>query len=368
VSQINATGGSAITLDELIALNDEIAALVRAGVPLEPALGELSRDLPGRLGKFAALVAQRSSHGQSLAEVVSQQSGKLPPVYRAVIETGLKTGRLSAALEALAGSIRRTTQTRRSVAMAAIYPLMVLVVACCLFAFFAQYIAPRMLTLFGQFDVAGRDMYLQLARWGARAAAWGPGVVAVVFILAAVWWYYSGRAGVVEPRRAGWLLGWLPWMGQTLRWSNAATFSEVLALLVESRVPLDEALVLAAEASGSRSTLAAAKRMAAAIARGETGDVPTHIDKTSGKRAMGDSGFPPLLTWLMAAGRRHGALAPALKHAAETYRGRANHQAELARVFLPIVFTVGIAGTVTLLYALALFVPYTSLLKALGGP
>ena len=42
-----------ITLDQLIALNDEIAALVRAGVPLDRGLRSLGEDLPGRLGRFA---------------------------------------------------------------------------------------------------------------------------------------------------------------------------------------------------------------------------------------------------------------------------------------------------------------------------
>ena len=362
MSQTDANLPTAITLDQLIALNDEIAGLVRAGVPLEPALGELSRDLPGRLGQIAAAVAQRSSRGQSLLEVVSQLSGQFPPVYRAVIEAGLKTGRLPAALEALAGSIRRTAQTRRSVAMAALYPLLVLTVAWGLFAFFAHWIAPQMLRSFAQLDVPGRGLFALLARWGGWAGIWGPVVPLLIFILAGVWWYCSGRASVAEPRRAARLLGWLPWMGKTLQWSHAATFAEVLALLVESRVPLDEALVLAGEASGNRQTLAAARQMAAAVARGE-----------SGERLPEIAGFPPLLTWLMAAGPRHSplgtpALLPALKHAAETYRRRAAHQADLARVFLPVVLTITIGGTATLLYTLTLFVPYTSLLRALGAP
>jgi len=348
---------AAITLNELIALNDEIAALVRAGVPLEPALGELSRDLPGRLGKIAAIVAQRSSRGESLLQVVSQQAGQLPPVYRAVVEAGLKTGRLPAALEALAGAIRRTAQTRRSVAMAALYPLLVLIAAWGLFAVFAHALAPRLLGLFVDLDVSEQGIFAMLARWGRLAGVWGPAVPLAVLIFAGVWWYASGRAGVIESRRAGQLLGWLPWMGSTLRWSRAATFAEILGLLVENRVPLDEALVLAAEASGSRQTLLAARQMASAVARGEPGAIMP--EKTN---------LPPLLTWLMAAGHRHGALVPALKHAAETYRRRADHHAELARVFLPVVFTIAVGGTATLLYTLMLFVPYASLLRTLGAP
>ena len=44
---------------------------------------------------------------------------------------------------------------------------------------------------------------------------------------------------------------------------------------------------------------------------------------------------------------------------------RALRQAEYARVFLPILLTVAIGGSVTLLYALLLFVPWVSLLYSL---
>ena len=69
----------------------------------------------------------------------------------------------------------------------------------------------------------------------------------------------------------------------------------------------------------------------------------------------------------MATSQRHTALLPGLKHAADTYQRRARHQAELARVLLPVVFILVLGGSVALLYVLTLFVPYTSMLKAIGG-
>jgi len=350
----------AISVDELIAVNDEIAALVRSGVPLESALGELSHDLPGRLGRIAKDVARRSSRGESLLEITSRQSVGMPPVYRAVVEAGLKAGRLSAALEAMAGSIRRVAQTRRSVATAALYPLLVLAIASGLFAFLARFVVPSLVHTFGQFDVPGGDLLALTARWGSWAAVVPP----VIFVVAVLWWYCSGRASIVEPRRGAQLLGWVPWMGKMLRWSQTATFAEVLTLLVENRVPLDEAVVLAAEASGNPQALVTARRMAMAIRRGET--LPKAVGP--GRRRLRENGFLPLLIWLMGGGKRRDALLPALRHAAETYRRRANQQAELARVFLPVALTVAIGGTATMLYVLALFVPYASMLKALGGP
>jgi len=91
-----------MNLDDLIALNDEIAALVRAGVPLEMGLAELGGDLPGRLGRFATALAQRTAQGESLAQAIAGDAGQLPQAYRAVVEAGVRAGRLPAALEAVA--------------------------------------------------------------------------------------------------------------------------------------------------------------------------------------------------------------------------------------------------------------------------
>jgi hypothetical protein len=77
--------------------------------------------------------------------------------------------------------------------------------------------------------------------------------------------------------------------------------------------------------------------------------------------------FPPLVNWLLLSAGRDGVLLPALRHASATYHRRARHQSDLLRLFLPIFLTITVAGSVTALYALALFVPYMSLFRALGG-
>ncbi|MBN2475801.1 MAG: type II secretion system F family protein [Pirellulales bacterium] len=352
------SNSGAITLDELIALNDEIAALVRAGVPLEPALAELGGDLPGRLGRIVAGLAERTNRGESLLQALGDASLRMPPVYRAVVEAGLKSGRLPTALEALAGSIRRLAETRRGLATAAIYPLIVFLLAWWFFGLFCAKIAPSLLFCFERLDIPGGGVLGRLAAWGPSAVYWEPLIPLAVLAAAGTWWFHTGRASSVQPGPASRLIGWMPWMGPSLKWSRAATFVEVLALLVENGVPMHDGILLAAEASGDARVLLAARSLAAAVQNGETVD----LDR------LRAAGLPPLLSWLMGAGQRQGALLPALKHAAETYHRRAQHQADKARLLLPVVLTVVIGGGITLLYTLILFVPYATMLKTLSAP
>ena len=86
-----------ISLDELIALADEMAALAGAGVPLEHGLIDAAGDLSGRSGKLATDVAHRMQAGESFLHIISNSPGLFPPAYRAVVEAGTRTGRLASA-------------------------------------------------------------------------------------------------------------------------------------------------------------------------------------------------------------------------------------------------------------------------------
>ena len=89
-------GVGRLSLDELIALNEEIAALVRAGVPLERGLVGTGRDLRGRLGRVAEAVGRRmEAEGCSLAEAVAAEGRSLPELYGAVVAAGIAPGRVA---------------------------------------------------------------------------------------------------------------------------------------------------------------------------------------------------------------------------------------------------------------------------------
>ncbi len=356
----------AVSLDELTALNDEIAALIRSGVPLEKGLAELSDDMPGRLGRLAADVAQRCERGEPLIDVLADPALSLPPVYRAVVAAGIRAGRLPAALETLSASVRNMAETRRTVITAAIYPVVVLALAWTFLAFFTAKLAPNLLEPVERLDVAGPWMLVWMVECGRWAAWWGPVVPIAAVVVCGVYWLSARRATSIEPRLAGRLFGWLPWMGPAMRWSRTATYVDILAMLIENRVPLHEGVVLAAEAAGGERLQAAAIRLAETLRQGTPPG-----DQSSGdtiRQSLRQAEFPPLLCWLMAAGQRKGALLPALRSAARTYRRRALRQAEFARIFLPVALTVLVGGSVVLVYALIMFAPYASILEGLALP
>ena len=126
-----------ISHDQLIALCDEMAALARAGVPLEKGLVALAEDLPGRLGKITGDVGRRLELGESLDEVLGSPKLAIPPAFKAALVAGLRSGRLAVALEGVATTLRRSNKLRQLTRASLIYPLFVVALAYVLFVFTA---------------------------------------------------------------------------------------------------------------------------------------------------------------------------------------------------------------------------------------
>lgn len=356
MSQPSTATGLAVTLDQLVALNDEMAALARAGVPLDQGLLHVGGDLPGKLGRISRELGRRLEAGETLEQVLSDAS--FPPAYLAVVAAGIRSGRLAVALEGVSAVLRRAAETRRLVAVSLVYPLLVITVAYLLFSFMVDKIFPVMLTVYQGMLPDGRG--LGVLQWIERTAPqWlpllPPGALAVLVL----WWVRSRSAGRLENgmqwRAFGrrWRIGTV---GQRLYVGRMATFADTLALLVEHRVPYHEALALAADASGDRGFRDTVRPLAERLERGET------------VTAADAAGLPPLLTWLFAARLEQPRLVRCLRRTADAYRRQAAWLARWLAIYLPFWLIVSLGGIATVLYVLSVIGPWSRILYELSAP
>jgi type II secretory pathway component PulF len=133
-----------------------------------------------------------------------------------------------------------------------------------------------------------------------------------------------------------------------LRCGRLSTFAEVLSLLIEQRVPLAEAVVLAGDASGDARITKWAVNFATRL---EQGRPPAEIGDARGA-------LPPLLAWRMSAGLRRGELSSVMRRAAEEHRREADRLQARLSVSTPLIFSGVIGGGAILLYALAVLAPW----------
>jgi type II secretory pathway component PulF len=346
-----------ITIEQLLALNQEIVALVRAGVPLERGLLVAARDLHGRLGRITSALGSRLSRGESLTQAMEAEGRSVPALYRAVVEAGARSGRLPVALEGLARYVRGYSDARSAIGLALWYPLVVLALAYALFIGLVHEAVPRFIKAFDSLGLVASPPLRTLNWLGESVSYWwlvGP----ILLVVLALAWIRSGSAARFHSPTWNWLR-LFPWMRSILVNYETANFSELLALLLAHQVSYPAALVLAAESTGNPRLTRGARRLAEAITRGEpAAPALATIDRRA---------FLPMLRWVLATGQGQGSLVAALHNLAELYRRRAKYQADKLAVFLPMILMIAIGATATLFYCLALFLPVIDLFREMAA-
>jgi general secretion pathway protein F len=344
-------------LADFIVLNEEIAALVRARLPIESQLARLGRELPGKAGPLAERIGQRMERGESLSSAMDAECASLPAAYRATVVAGIQSGQLGAALESLVDSATRLDQLRRVTGVAILYPLFVAVTACVLMALVVSQVLPS----FEWLNMRHFGALRWLSNSPLTVPLLGLAVPAAVMLGAVCWWWRSGLVGATRSNGLG-RLSWMPGARRIQRWSQATTFAELMLLMVERGIPLDRALTLAAGATNDSRLRAAGTKLADEIRQG----VAIH-PAGSGTIRSALAEFPLLIRLALYRAGDRALLAGGLQQAAAMYRERTIRAAEWYAEYLPILLTVFIGGTLTIGFALAVLGPYARALHELAG-
>lgn len=356
-SESSETTETRFELDELIALNEEMISLVQAGIPLELGLREMGNELPDRLGKISSKLADKMEQGSSLSEAMESEGSRFPKVYRVIVEAGIKSGKLTVALEEMSNYAWELFHLRRQIGMAMVYPLIVFSLAYGLFLVFLFEMLARFNAAYEVFRLGEPRPLQVLNMLESTLVYWGlfPPLMLFVFVIL---WMRTGSSQLLNFKGTSRLIGWIPGVQKIANYYRYGNFSELMSLLIQQNIPFAESIVLAAEATGDDQLVKSANLMAERhlMSLPETGDTTKEY------------GWPPLLTWLLTTKNHQGELSLALKNAADMYRRKAANYTRWFRVLFPIFTGTIIGGGTVLCYSLVLFLPFSDMLKQLANP
>ena len=341
----------ALSTADLLAFNDELSALVAAGLPLPQGLAGLVRRR-GALGQLAERLQTRLQQGESLTAALEQERPAVPAEYAAVVRAGERAGRLPVALHSLATLGSEMLQIRRLLATALRPALLVLLVAYVLTMLVGADLVRRYLQTFDDFGLAttGPTWWLARLALALERLWWLP----LVGLAGLAWgWWRSAETGLVS--LSGWAhwFRWLPGASALLRNLQYSAFARLLSTLVSQQVPFPEALRLAGQAVGDQRMRARAEHLAQATEQG-SGDV-----------APGQ--WPAYLDWTLRHGQRSPGLPALLAHAGDVYERRAQQRALWLRVLWPSLATLVLGGGLVLVYGWVTFGPLVELWTGLEG-
>jgi general secretion pathway protein F len=290
----------------------------------------------------------RVMEGASLAQALGEFPESFPEIFRATVTAGEQSGRLETVLEKLADYAEARDALKQKILAALAYPLLLSLVAIAVVAGLLTWVVPQIVGVFQNLHQTLPLATRALMALSAFLRSWG-WLILIALIASMVATRLALRD---ESMRFRWhaLLLRLPLVGRLTRAANTARATRTLALLVESAVPLLDALGIAAQVVPNLPMRDALKRAAFKVREGN-----------AFSRALGESGqFPPVALRLIASGERSGQLPRMLGEAA------AQQQRELDRWLTALTAVLGPAvilavGAMVLFIVLAILLPIFNL-------
>lgn len=353
-----------ITLEEIAGLSNEVSLLVRAGLPLEFNLAKAGMGHGARLRAVTESISEGLNQGHSLQDVIERGSVGAPRMLAAAITAGIQTGQLATTVEMMGDLAADLVELRRRILQAMTYPMIIAGIAWILFVVIMQHTLTVILDTTQQLGVVLHPVLTSLLQCNKDHPGWTMAIPATAGIMLA-FWIVSGRASSMSfcgPER---LLLLLPGVGALVRDLQFYTLSRMLSLLIERRLPLQDAMELAGAASGSKSLDAACRRAAAAIRQGDTGGMKAQSPDDGRGWRIGR--LPPLLrVCLQQTSLTAERFELRLRSVTQFYRNRLEFNTTWLRTVMPLLMLLIVGGGTVLLYATALFWPVIEIYRKLG--
>ncbi len=295
-------------LEELAMYTQQLANLLRAGMPLTMALRSMeSLSTKGIPSEVSRQLKQDVTEGRSLSDAMMRQGQVFPDLVINMVRAGEQSGALEEVLRRQANHFERFAEVQTKFKAAMIYPAVVCVVGGALVIFFMTVMLPKFMTLFDNTRIelpALTRMLIAISNflsgyWWALLLALGAGFVSFRRYRATP----AGRATLDR------IVMRLPVVGGVVRLNLFGQFARTLSTLLQNGVPVLQALriteqvipnvVLKEAISATREAVTDGKTLAQPLARSRL--------------------FPQLMIDLIKIGEETGDVPAALSNVADTY-------------------------------------------------
>jgi general secretion pathway protein F len=334
-----------VSAAELSLITRQLATLVGSGLPLEEALEAVAQQCERpALKRVMVAVRSRVLEGHALAVALADFPRVFSELFRATVAAGEQSGYLHIVLERLADYTENRQALQKDIMQALIYPVFLVIIAVLMVTGLLTYVVPQVVQVFA--DI-GQELP-RLTRWLIASSEF--------LRQYGVWLVLLLVAGTVVARlllrnetmrvRYHRLLLRLPLLSRLVRGLNAARFSRTLSILIDSGVPLLDALRIASQVITNLPMRQAVTEAALRVSEG-----------TSLHRSLERSGyFPPLTIHLVASGESSGKLEAMLDRAATSQERDLSAAIQLVLAILgPAVILL--MGGMVLLIVLAMLLP-----------
>ena len=322
--------GEKLKARDLSVFTRQFATMIDAGLPIVQCLDIQTEQSESKvLRNTLRAIKQDVEGGSTLAEALRKHPKIFDDLYVNMVEAGEAGGVLNAILNRIALFIEKANKLKKKVKGAMIYPCTIIVVAIVVVAILLIFVIPVFAELYGSMGKAlpaPTQITINISNWVRANCLYM--IFALVGIIVGIRFYYQTDNGQMNIDR---LLLRLPVVGDLLRKVAVARFSQNMAILLSSGVPILDGLAITARTAGNRVIEKAIMDSRVSISQGRTVAEPLRESKI----------FPPMVCQMVAVGEHTGGLDNMLRKVAELYEDEVDDAvANLTALMEPMIMVI----------------------------
>lgn len=333
----------------------QLSMMLRARLPILRSLEILAGQTRNpRLRSAIGEMINDVRKGSSFSSALAHQAGIFDALVVVTAEVGQESGRLPEVLSSLAEYMERMNVLRRKVMQALAYPVLVLSVAALVVSFLLLYIVPTFADMFRTSNVPiPYATRVVITASSFFAANWVYVFALILMAVAASRWLLGSelKKSIVEQYALR-----IPWVGGVLVKNYTARFCRTLGTLLQSQVPLVDALSVTKRIFVNRQLRGEIERLIKFVKQGRAVAEPLSSSKI----------FSPVVAQMIAVGEETSELDTMLLRVAAFYEAElADTMETLTTVIEPILIVMlgAMVGTVLI----AMYLPMFDMTNAVGG-
>ncbi|MBZ4671950.1 type II secretion system F family protein [Deferribacterales bacterium Es71-Z0220] len=340
--------GEKITDEDLVIATRQLATMISAGLSLVKALDILaSQSSKKKMRNMFEDIKNQIEQGAQFNRALQKYKRVFGDLYINMVAAGEAGGLLDNVLDRLAIYMEKAISLKRKVKAAMMYPSIVLIVAVAVVWGLLVFIIPKFKEMYEGFGGSLPALTQFTINLSEFLGSWyGGGVILAVIVIASVTistLYKRTEKGKLVIDR---MLLRIPKIGDLLRKVAVAKFSRTFGTLLNSGVPILEALDIVAKTSGNKYI--------------EKHLIKSKSDIEQGKNIvypLEKSGiFPPMVTQMISVGEETGALDQMLSKIADFYDDEVDRAVEgLTKMIEPMLMLV-VGGSVGFII-IAMYLP-----------
>jgi type IV pilus assembly protein PilC len=299
--------GRKLKQGSFLVFNQQFLTLLKAGLPVLNSLDLLiKRQRDSNLRQILENVRERVKGGELLSDAFATHA-MVPKIYTTTLMAGEKSGNIDEVLTRYINFQRLAMTFRKKLFVSLIYPTLLVTVVTIMVMFLFTFVVPKFADLFNSLDAKLPAITLFMLSVGVNAQKYFP-VLAIGLVLAGFvfWQWRKTDRGANQVDRV--ILS-LPLLGDIRLKHQVATFSRMLATLLQGGLPLVPSMETSGSSMASRRVLKGIMRASVRVREGQGLAGSLEEQKI----------FPDLAVEMIEVGESTGALPAMLNSVAEFY-------------------------------------------------